>query len=51
MALVLSPGCWLGALIFENFDAGDKKSEKQILSLGTWAVQRLMRKDDSPSQK
>lgn len=51
MALALSPGCWLAALIFENFDAGDKKSEKQTLSLGTWVVQRLMRKEDSPSQK
>lgn len=51
MALVLSPGCWLAALIFENFDAGDKKSEKQTLSLGTWVVQKLMRKEDSLSQK
>lgn len=33
--LALSPGCWLAALIFENFDAGDKKSEKQTLSSGT----------------
>lgn len=32
-------------------DAGDKKSEEQTLSLGTWVVQKLMRKEDSPSQK
>lgn len=51
MALALSLGCWLAALIFEIFDAGDKKSEKQTLSLGTWVVQRLMKKEDSPSQK
>lgn len=51
MALAFSPGCWLAALIFESFDAGDKKSEKKSLSLGARVVQRLMRKEDSRSQK
>lgn len=38
------------ALIFECFDAGDKKSEETV-SLGTWLVQRVVRKESSLSQK
>lgn len=40
----------LAALVFEAFYAGDKKSKEMDCFLRDCAVQRLVRKDGSPSQ-
>lgn len=41
----------LVALVFETFYAGDKKSKEMDCFLWDCAVQRLVRKEGSPSQK